>query len=178
MLEAWKSVGERVPLRIVGDGPLANEVRCGAATIPGVKWLGPLAHEEVLREMKSAGMLIFPSIWYEGLPLTILEAFATGLPAVASNLGSIPELVEDGKTGLLFAPGSAGQLAEKVLWADSHPMERREMCYEARQEFEQKYTREKNYELLLACYHVALRQREIRCGESDWMIPAGQEKNI
>ncbi len=178
MLEAWRSVGERVPLRIVGDGPLANEVRCGAATIPGVKWLGPLAHEEVLREMKSAGMLIFPSIWYEGLPLTILEALATGLPAVASNLGSIPELVGDGKTGLLFAPGSAGQLAEKVLWAASHPVEMREMYGEARQEFEQKYTREKNYELLLACYHVAMRLREIKCGDSEWMIPAGQEKNI
>ena len=102
-------------------------------------------------------MLIFPSIWYEGLPLTILEAFATGLPVIASDLGSMPELVDAGRTGLLFRPGSATDLAEKVLWAASHKLEMKGMCAAARQEFERKYTREKNYRLLMDYYQRVTR---------------------
>jgi len=155
MLEAWRlsqSADHRPVLRIAGDGPLAEEVRNAAATVPGVEWLGPLRRDEVTRQMKGAATLIFPSIWYEGLPLTILEAFATGLPVIASDLGSMPELIDAGRTGLLFKPGSASDLADKVLWAASHKQEMKRMSAAARQEFERKYTREKNYQLLMECY--------------------------
>ncbi len=161
MLEAWKKVGGKVPLRIVGDGPMAEQVRSGARAIPGVQWLGTLSHDAVLNEMKAAGMLIFPSIWYEGLPLSVLEGFATGLPVIASDLGSLSEIVSEKRTGLLFKAGSSEELAERVLWADSHRGEMRAMYFEARQEFERKYTRERNYEVLMQCYAASIHKAAV-----------------
>ena len=64
--------------------------------------------------MGESGVLIFPSTWYEGLPRTIVESFAKGTPVIASRLGSMTELVEDGRTGYLFAPGDAAELADRV----------------------------------------------------------------
>ena len=55
--------------------------------------------------MQDASLLVMPSKWYEGLPMTIVEAFATGLPVVASGIGSLAELVRDGQTGRLCRPG-------------------------------------------------------------------------
>lgn len=164
LLEAWKMVGKAVPLRIAGDGPLAEDVRRAATATPGISWLGPLAHEEIIRQMKRAAMLVFPSVWYEGLPLTVIESLATGLPVIASRLGSIPELVSHGKSGLLFEPGSAADLARSVLWMSSHPSEAGSVSLEARREFERKYTRARNYELLMECYESLLpaRQREVQ----------------
>ncbi len=156
MLEAWRLLGLRAPiLRIAGDGPLATEVRNAAATLRGVKWLGQLPREEVLEQMRGAAMLIFPSVWYEGLPLTILEAFACGLPVIASDLGSMAELLSGGQNGLLFEPGAAADLAQKVLWAGSHKSEMRQISFTAREEFERKYTREINHSILMECYRRA-----------------------
>ncbi len=64
--------------------------------------------------MQEAQSLIVPSLWYEGFPMVIAEAFATGLPVMASNLGSLSSLIEDGRTGLHVEPGNADDLARKV----------------------------------------------------------------
>lgn len=84
--------------------------------------------------------------------MTIAEAFACGLPVLASRLGAMEEIVEDGRTGLLFEPGNAEDLAEKVAWAWEHPKELEEMGREARREYEAKYTAERNYEMLMEIY--------------------------
>ena len=65
-LDAWRHVGARLPLRIVGDGPLADEVRTAAASMEGVSMLGQLPPAQVIDEMKSAMVLVVPSLWYEG----------------------------------------------------------------------------------------------------------------
>jgi len=106
--------------------------------------------------MKEARLLIFPSIWYETFGLSIIEAFATGLPVVASRLGAMAEIVEHGRTGLLFEPGNPEALAEAVAWAWNHPREMAEMGREARREYEAKYTAERNYEMLMAIYRKAM----------------------
>ncbi len=69
------------------------------------------------------------------------------------------ELVEDGKTGLLFAPGDPEDLAAKVRWADEHPDEMRRMGARARRVYEQKYTPEVNYRQLMAIYEDAIAVR-------------------
>lgn len=161
LLRAWSAIGSDLPLRIAGDGPLAGEVRQACQTNPAVTWLGRLTKPGVLEEMKHAHVLIFPSVWYESLPLTILEAFATGLPVLASRLGSMPELIEEGRTGLLFEPGSAEDLARTVGWMLSDGERTTDMRFHARREFERKYTRARNYELLLDCYRRAgMRQHD------------------
>lgn len=153
LLRAWAHVGDRLPLKIAGSGP-EDGLADGAAF--GVEWLSRVTHSEVLALMRRAYVLIVPSDWYEGFPAILAEACATALPAIASRLGAMAEIVEDGRTGLLFNPGDAGDLAAKVNWALDHPRELAEMRWRTRAEYETKYTAERNYELLLATYRDAL----------------------
>jgi glycosyltransferase involved in cell wall biosynthesis len=145
-----------VIIRVAGDGPLMETLRDLTSAHPNLSILGRLTTEEVATEMNSALALVFPSTWYEGFPMTIVEAFASGLPVIASRLGSMAEIVADGKTGLLFEPGNAEDLAAKIQWATEHTAEMRRMGLAARQEYEQKYTPERNYEMLMNIYRQAI----------------------
>ncbi len=82
--------------------------------VDGVRLHGPIAHDHVGAALASIDALVVPSIWAENSPLVIQEAFLAGVPVIASRIGGIPELVEDGKNGLLFAPGDAADL-QRVL---------------------------------------------------------------
>jgi glycosyltransferase involved in cell wall biosynthesis len=150
LADAWRTVSG-IPLLVAGDGPLRD-----TAWPDGVTSLGSKPRERVFELMREARVLIFPSIWYEMAPMTIIEAFACGTPVVASNLGSIPEFVDDGRTGLLFRPGDAHDLAAKVRWAFDHPQQMAAMRREARREYDQKYTPERNYKLLMEIYEMAI----------------------
>ena len=109
--------------------------------------------------VKRARFLVFPSEWYEGLPMTIIEAFACGVPVIASRLGTMEEVVDHGRTGLHFTAGDSADLAAKVEWAWSHPAEMEAMGRAARAEFEAKYTAGRNYEMLMAIYARAIAAR-------------------
>jgi glycosyltransferase involved in cell wall biosynthesis len=166
LIAAWEHLGGNVPprnggsvpLRIAGDGPLREELdaEIERRRIAGVKVLGRVPNAELVAEMKRARFLVLPSEWYEGLPLTIAEAFACGVPVVASRIGSMIELVEDGRTGLHFTPGDAADLAAKVEWAWTHPKEMEEMGRAARREYETKYTAGINYARLMEIYERAI----------------------
>ena len=110
--------------------------------------------------MRAAEYLVVPSVCYETFSLVIVEAFANALPVLASRLGAMAELVTHGVTGLLFEPGSAEDLAEKMAWADAHPGEISQMGRAARQQYEMKYTPEKNYAILLRIYAEAMRAEQ------------------
>ena len=88
LLAAWKQVQSAGRLMIVGDGPMAASVQNAAATLHGIEWLGPRSKQEVSRLMGDAAFLVFPSIWYESLPLVLIEALAAGLPVCASQTRS------------------------------------------------------------------------------------------
>ena len=156
LLRAWELLEGPVPLRIVGDGPLAWLVQRAGDSRPTIKYEGRLARNAVVALMREARALIFPSGWYECFPLTILEAFACSLPVIASRLGAMAEIVDDGRTGFHFAPGDVADLAAKVKWAWTHPHEMRCMGMEARREYETKYTAERNYSLLMQVYERAM----------------------
>jgi len=156
LLTAWGCSRNGPKLKIVGDGPLASDVAQAAATNPGIEWLGPCDRERVRRAMAEAKVLIVPSTWYEGFPLVIVEAFAAGLPILASRLGAMAEFIADGQTGRLFAPGDAAGLAGAVEWAFSHSDEMRRMRALARSEYDQKYTAKANYTRLMLIYEAAL----------------------
>ena len=156
LLAAWHKLGARIPLKIAGDGPLAQEVEKAANEIPGVEWLGRQPSERVLGLMQNAYVLISPSICYEGFPMTLVEAFAAGLPVVASELGGMASLVEHERTGLHFQPGDPEALAAQVEWALDHPAELERMRGAARAEFETNYTAEANYPQLMRIYEQAL----------------------
>lgn len=155
LLEAWGRLRSDVPLKIVGDGPLAPTVAAAARSTPSIEWLGPRPRSEVLDLMREASFLVVPSVWYEGLPMIVTEAFAVGLPVVMSDIGGLPELVEDGRTGLVFRSGDADDLSSRIEWALGDSARLRAMRVEARAEFAAKYTAERNYELLMAIYGFA-----------------------
>jgi glycosyltransferase involved in cell wall biosynthesis len=153
LVKAWKELGD-IPLVVAGDGPLAfPEHRLKPVPPAGPIFLGRQTREEVLELMRDARVLIVPSECYENGPLTVLEAFACGLPVIASDLGAMAEAVTHERTGLLFKPGDAEDLARKVRWAFHNGDA---MRAEARREFEAKYTAERNYELLTGIYAMAV----------------------
>ena len=152
LLKAWEKLGGKIPLKIVGDGPLAEKVCRATQQIPGVEWLGRRPREEVYTLMGEAMFLVFPSEWYEGFPMVIVEALAKGLPVVATDLGSHGNIVDHGRTGFLFHAGEPEDLAAKVDWLLARPKELTRMRHEARAEYETKYTAEKNYEMIMEIY--------------------------
>jgi glycosyltransferase involved in cell wall biosynthesis len=156
LLAAWKRLRMEAPLRILGDGPLAPKVAEAAERIQGLEWMGRQPRDRVLALMKDARALIFPSVWYEGFPMVIAEAYAVGLPVIASDLGSMSSLVDHGRTGLRFRPGDPEDLAIQAEWASTHPAELRRMRAEARAEFENNYTAERNYRVLMDIYRTVV----------------------
>ncbi len=122
---------------------------------PGVHLLGPLQPEAVYAQMARRRALVLPSIWYENFPRTLVEAFANGLPVIASRLGAMATLVEDGVTGPLFNPGDATDLAAKLAWADAHPAEMQRMGERARRLYEVELTGLANLQQLRAIYREA-----------------------
>ena len=156
MLRAWELLGDRMPLKVVGDGSLAERVSGAVERSSGVEWMGQIPGEQVTELMKDAAFLVFPSTWYEVFPLVIVEAFATGLPVIASDIGNMSSLIDHGHTGLHFRPGDGEDLAVQVGRVLSHPDELSRMRREARAEFEAKYTAEHNYERLMEIYEMAV----------------------
>jgi glycosyltransferase involved in cell wall biosynthesis len=153
LLSALSRMSNPPLVKIAGEGPL---MPTDPGPSPNVHWLGQVPRARVIELMKGASALIFPSHMYEGCPLTIIEAFATGLPVIASRLGIMAEMVTEGVTGLLFSPANPVDLAAVIEWALAHPAETGAMASEARREFERKYTPERNYEALMAIYRAVL----------------------
>jgi glycosyltransferase involved in cell wall biosynthesis len=137
---------------VVGTGPQESLVK----DRPKVSYLGWRDQAAVHAAMRAASYLVLPSICYEQFPRTLVEAFACELPVIASRLGPLPEFVEEGNTGLLFAPNSPADLVEKIRWAEAHPSEMVEMGQRARAEYEAKYTARRNYTELMSIYADAI----------------------
>lgn len=158
LLEAWAKISNPVPLRIVGSGPSFERV---GECIPQnrgawVTMVGRLSPAEVLSTMRSARFVVAPSICYENFPLVVIEAYACGVPVIASRLGAMAEIVHDGRTGLHFTASDPDDLAAKVEWAWNHPEEMETMGRAARAEYEAKYTAERNYQMLLQIYKAVI----------------------
>lgn len=151
LLEAFKDT--ELPLHIIGDGPLKEKVLAIAADSPNIHYLGFQQKEVILDYMTNSEALIFPSIWYEGMPITILEAFSCGTPVIASNIGSLKELIQDKSNGLHFLAGDPSSLRSKIREWISLPFATRDTMHEkVVQVFHQKYTVNNNVKDLINIY--------------------------
>jgi len=159
LLKSWLQLQIPMPLRIAGGGPLQNRIIEASREDRRIQFLGPLTHARTIQEMQAARLLVFPSIWYEGLPLTIIEAFATGLPVIASNVGAMRTLISAGRTGLLFTPGDSCDLVHKLNWCWQHAHELVTMGQFARQTYLELYTAPRNYQHLMQIYERAMHRR-------------------
>lgn len=156
MLDAWRQLGGKIPLKILGDGPMAGLVKEAMQEMPEIDWLGRRPLEEVYEVVGNAAFLVFPSEWYETFGRVAIEAFARGTPVVASNIGAITELIDHKRTGMHFRPSDPTDLATQIEWLLDHPEELSQMRQEARAEFEAKYTAEDNYRRLMEIYHSVI----------------------
>jgi glycosyltransferase involved in cell wall biosynthesis len=158
LLSAWAKLPTSIPLQIVGDGPMRAELEESALQLglTSVCFRGSLPREQTMAAMRGARLLIFPSECYEGMPMTIIEAFACGTPVIASALGAPKEVVEDGRTGKLFNPSDPHELAENVTWAWEHPEAMELWGRQARSEYEAKYAAQGNYKVLMEVYQRAI----------------------
>jgi glycosyltransferase involved in cell wall biosynthesis len=159
LLAAWRLVDGERRLRIVGDGPLAGEVKAAAEVIAGITFVGRLSRDEVQSEMRAARALIFPSLWYEGMPVSLIEAFAAGLPVIASGLGAMTAMILDGQTGRLVTPGDPRALADAVDGPAMAAHLLAAMGAAARRTYLDSYAPEPNYARLAAIYRQAVERR-------------------
>lgn len=154
LLEAWR--GEpAIRLEICGDGDLAPLVARESASAM-VTFSGRLDRAALTERMKSARFLVWPSEGlFETFGLVAAEAFACGLPVIASRLGVMAEIVVDQRTGLHFEAGNARDLHAKVDWAVRHPDAMAEMGRNARAEYEARFTAARNYARMMEIYAAA-----------------------
>ena len=160
LLEAWKKM--KILLIIRGDGRLDSEIRdfIKNENIDSVKMVPRLSPEELDHLVSNARFLIWPSEgYYETFGMVAVECFSHGIPVVASNIGVMAEIVTDNETGLLFKPGDPVDLASKVEWLWNHPDESTRMGLNARKEYEEKYTAERNCQLLIDIYSTVLSKK-------------------
>ena len=120
---------------VIGTGPQAQAL----AEHPHVRLLGRVSPVDVQDRMRSAAYLVLPSLSYEALPRPLIEAYANALPVIASRLGTLSELVEPGRNGLLFEAGSGRDLARRLAWAEAFPEKMRQMGECARADYEARF---------------------------------------
>jgi glycosyltransferase involved in cell wall biosynthesis len=153
LLKAWRGID--YPLTVIGDGPMMERARELAPA--NVSFTGQLSHQEALRLCGEASMFLFTSAWYEGFPLSLLEAMATGRAIVASDLGPRRETIGDGETGLLFEAGNPEDLRRKVQLLIADPELCRRLGAAARKAYLEKYSAERNYRMLIDVYQCVTR---------------------
>lgn len=175
LLKAWRQLPRQIPLRIIGDGPALTDVQAEAqaAGLSNITFIERQPRERVIEAMKGAHFVIFPSELYENLPLTIIEAFACGVPVIASRLGAMQELVEEGRTGFFFNPGDPNDLMRVAADAWNQPAEMRRLGNFARREFENKYTSAINLRNLMNTYERVIAERGGK--ETLWSNPSATD---
>jgi glycosyltransferase involved in cell wall biosynthesis len=144
----------QVPLKILGTGPLERELKdyVRAKGIGNIEFLGFKSGDEKWQLLRNSLCLIVPSEWYENFPVTVLEAYMAAKPLIASRLGGLPYLVEDGKSGLLFEAGKVEELAQKVQRLVDHPAEATDMGTYGRRLSETRYGPEQGYRNLMEIF--------------------------
>ena len=162
MIRAWDECAALPDLVVVGDGPDSAVVKEAQERHGGrVRWLGWQKTEQVLELMRSARLLLFPSELYEGgTPMSIVEAFASGLPVVASDLGAARGLVHDGVTGIRFTPGNPQALAAAVSEVSRRTDTYADLRANARDFFETTFAPGPNYAILRSIYSNAILHRK------------------
>ena len=152
LVQAWQALPD-IPLTIAGDGP--ERAALAAAAPANVRFLGQVSRANVDALMRRAACLVMPSIWFEGFPMTLVEAFGNGLPVIGSRLGALEEVIEYGRTGLLVTPGDADELAAQVRGVFETRDALRQMGAAAQQRHLDFYSPQANLQQLLQIYAEA-----------------------
>lgn len=159
LVEAWKEVNNS-KLLIVGKGPLENKINKYIKDngINNIELLGFKQKNEVIRLINNSKALIIPSQWYEGFPMTLVEGLSLGIPIIASDIGNLATIVDDGENGLLFKYDDKDSLIDKVKNIEANSKLLEKLSNGAIDSFNNKYNSVKNYELLIEIYNRCSRR--------------------
>ncbi len=146
--------GSNLKLLFVGSGPEFNYLnersrKLGLSDV--VEFVGQVPYEETPKYYQQADVFVYPSTALEGLPMTVIEAMAAGLPVVASKIGGVPEAITDGETGRLTEPGNVQELSAALVKLLADDGLRRRMGEKAHQVAKEKFSQEKMVEGVLRC---------------------------
>lgn len=154
LLKVFSSSNKK--LIIIGGGPLEKLVKVAVDSRHNISYLGFKDKEFIMRKLKRAKALIFSSIGYEGMPMTILESLSVGTPVIAPNIGGPNEIIKDGYNGLIYEVSNKKDLQKKINQIGTDDILLRKLSESARKDYENKYTPEKNYEQLIEIYKKAI----------------------
>jgi glycosyltransferase involved in cell wall biosynthesis len=116
LINTWKRMEEGIRLKIIGEGSMSDMIKTEIKNnnLTNIEFLGFRKGEELFSYIRNASFILVPSEWYENNPLTIVEAYSAGKPVIGSNIGGIPELIIEGKTGFLFGMGDSEEFEMKI----------------------------------------------------------------
>ena len=150
LLDAWATLQTDLTLKLVGEGSLPPVK--AATGIGPVEHLGRLPLPEVYELMRGALCVVFPPKWQEPFGRVVVEAYAAGTPVIASRVGALPEMIENGETGLLFEPGNVADLARQIRKLLDGTINASSLGAAAHGVYRKKYSGDPNYRRLLSIY--------------------------
>ena len=153
LAQAHKKMSVSYPLKVVGNGPLFDEL---SKDYPDISWLGFQQGEVLADLMRHAKAIIVPSECYENCSMAVIEALAYGKPVIGANIGGIPEQIRQNKEGWLFESGNANDLAEKMDLCVANDELTSLLSHKARERFEEKYSLKAHTEGLMGIYQDLL----------------------
>ena len=140
-------------LDIIGDGPLRNKLEAQASNYPNIVFHGFMNKSFIIEKLKSSTAMLFTSIWFEGMPITILEAFSTGTVVFSSNIGAMSEIVIENENGFLINPLDYKMCAIKISnWISLPDFQKKILSENARRIYLEKYSSDINKSNLLNIY--------------------------
>lgn len=145
-----------LPIKLIGEGDLSSLV----INKRNIEYLGKRPNVETQEYIRNATALLFPSILYEGMPMTILEAFANKTPVIASNLGAMQAMITHKKNGLLFEPNNKKELTDLINFVVNKKVETNTIIDNAYTDFLNKYSKESNYKQLISIYKELIEQKD------------------
>lgn len=150
LLDTWQQNGIQKPLRIIGNGPLEDQVRQAASENPWIEFLGVKPTRDVYREMGEAMATIAPSTCYETFGMVVAESLSVGTPVIASDGGALAELIDPKVNGLLFERGNASALA--VAINELATLDLGQIRKNSRESYEHRHTSQANLVQLESIY--------------------------
>jgi glycosyltransferase involved in cell wall biosynthesis len=159
LLKAFKELPYE--LRIAGDGPLLHLVKTTARETNNIVYLGTLSRENVLTELVKSQALAFPSICFEGLPMTIIESFSCSTPVITSNLGAMSSLIENQSNGLHFEAGNTNSLKQVILkFVSLSDSEKIKMQQNALHSYQENFSAAKQVDYFKTIYDLSISNKQ------------------
>ena len=159
LIKAYKKMPDK-NLVIMGDDSTSEAIRLkkyvGKKHLNNIDFIGFKSGNELEEVIQKARFVVIPSIWYDNLPNTALEAFKYSKPIIASNIGSLPEIVNDKVNGLLFSPGNIEDLADKIKMIENTEM-LESLGHNSRHTYCNKYSEQKHYRRLTRLFEKVVK---------------------